>query len=223
MQPLTKEFRIATDSYGNPYRNLRGSGSGKSLLAETLQELAPKACLISYDSYNRDQSFLPYEKRFHVNFDTPEAYDGPQFVQALKDLKAGRSVAIPHFDYVSHTRSSLVTILKSQPIIIAEGFLLFSLEAAWPLFDYTIFMEASDEVRFARRLTRDQKERGYSVEQITRQYNENVRPGYERFIAPYKGRANFVFHNNGTQGLDPEEFSKLVNALSLVLDSESKR
>jgi uridine kinase len=188
-----------------------GSGSGKSLLAEALQkEFAPKACLISYDSYNRDQSSLPYEERFRVNFDTPEAYDGPLFIQALKDLKAGRSVQIPHFDYVSHTRRGLVTKLESQPIIIAEGFLLFSLSEAWPLFDYTIFMDAADEVRFARRLERDQKERGYSVKQITRQYNENVRPGYEKFIAPYKNKADFVFHNDGREGLDPKQYAKLV-------------
>ena len=104
-----------------------GSGSGKSLLAASLQkEFAPNACLISFDSYNRDQSALSYQERFRVNFDAPDAYDGALFVKALMDLKAGQSVQIPHFDYLSHTRSAVTTTLDSRPIIIAEGFLLFS-------------------------------------------------------------------------------------------------
>lgn len=195
-----------------------GSGSGKSLLAASLEkEYAPKACVLSFDSYNRDQSALPYQERFRVNFDTPEAYDGPLFIEALKSLKAGRSVEIPHFDYLSHTRSGLTTTLESRPIIIVEGFLLFSLVKAWPLFDYSIFMEASDEVRFARRLERDQKERGYSAKQIKRQYDENVRPGYEKYIGPYRNRADFVFVNNSSQGLDQVQFQALLVAIESKL------
>jgi uridine kinase len=194
-----------------------GSGSGKSLLSAALQkELAPEACVLSYDSYNRDQSALPYAERFRVNFDTPEAYDGPLFIEALKKLKAGQSVEIPHFDYPSHTRKGILTTLESRPIIIAEGFLLFSLQEAWPLFDYTIFVDASDSVRFARRLERDQKERGYSREQIRRQYDENVRPGYEKYIAPYRSRADFVFLNNGADGLDPVQFSTLLDQIKSI-------
>jgi uridine kinase len=195
-----------------------GSGSGKSLLAASLlKTFAPSACLISYDSYNRDQSALPYEERFKVNFDTPDAYDGPLFIQALKDLKAGKSVKVPHFDYPSHTRNGVTTTLKSQPLIIAEGFLLFSLKEAWPLFDYTVFVDASDAVRFARRLNRDQKERGYSLEQITRQYNDNVRPGYEQYIAPYRQRADFVFQNNEANGLDARQLAELVLAIKKII------
>lgn len=198
-----------------------GSGSGKSLLSAALAKaFAPNACLLSYDSYNRDMSSLPYQERFRVNFDTPEAYDGPLFIQALKDLKAGKSVEIPHFDYVSHTRSPITTTLPSKPIILAEGFLLFSLPEAWPLFDYAVFVDASDAVRFARRLERDQKERGYSVGQITRQYNENVRPGYEKLIAPYRNKANFIFRNNGSAGLDPAQFSHLVIAIKGICPKE---
>jgi uridine kinase len=187
-----------------------GSSSGKTLLSHALFEhFKGKACLFSFDSYNKDQSSLTPAEREKIDYDQPSAYDVDLFYQDLQRLQKGEAIPLPLFDYPSHTRKKETLLLNSAPLLIVEGFLVLSLGHN-DLYDYTVFVSASKGKRLARRLARDVLERGYPKEQIIRQYEEQEEPSYETLIAPQKEQADFLFPNEGDEGLDRQEFQTLL-------------
>lgn len=191
-----------------------GSGSGKSLLCRALrQEFGSAATAFPFDAYNKDQSHLTLAERNALNYDIPDAYDVDRYLADLTQLKSGKSIALPIFDYASHTRSSQTKALPSAPIIITEGFLVLSIPENQRYFDFTIYVDADGDVRLARRILRDQNERGYPPEQVIEQYLSSVKPMHEKYIEPCKSRADFVFTNNGRTGLDPVEMKRLIAIL----------
>lgn len=191
-----------------------GSGSGKTLLCQALiDEFRNEAVSFPFDAYNKDQSHLSPEERDALNYDTPDAYDGDLYLRDLQKLKAGQDVALPIFDYASHTRSAETRPLKSKPLIFTEGFLVLAIPDNHRYFDFTIYVDADSDVRLARRILRDGKERSYGPEQVIRQYLASVKPMHEKYIEPCKSCADFVFTNNGDVGLDPTELQKLIEVL----------
>jgi uridine kinase len=190
-----------------------GSSSGKTLLAQTLLEhFQGRACLFPFDSYNKDQSSLSLEEREKIDYDRPSAYDIDLFLRDLGRLKKGEDIALPLFDYPSHTRKNETLLLKSAPLVIVEGFLVLSLGHN-EIYDYTVFVSAPAKERLSRRLQRDQQERGYPKEQIIRQFYEQEEPSYEELIAKEEKEADFVFLNPGEEGLKKEEFERLLAQL----------
>jgi len=191
-----------------------GSGSGKSLLCQALQKtFADVAVIFPYDAYNKDQSHLSQKERDAVNYDIPDAYDQDLFLKDLLELKKGKDVQIPTFDYASHTRQKATRLVKSAPLILAEGFLVLAIPNEKAYFDYSIFVDADGDVRLARRILRDEKERGYPAHQVIRQYLESVKPMHEKYIEPCKKKADFVFVNNSQDGLDQSQYEKLVSEI----------
>jgi uridine kinase len=190
-----------------------GFSSGKSLLASSLHKSFPHSVLFPYDAYNKDQSALSPQERDEINYDVPSAYDEDLYLKDLVRLKSGQDVELPLFDYPTHTRKKETLHLKSEPLIITEGFLLFALEDKDHYFDYTIYVDATEEVRLARRLQRDVGERGYPRKQIERQFYEDVKPMHEKYIECHKGEADFLFTNNGKGGLDRAQYDQLVREI----------
>jgi uridine kinase len=190
-----------------------GSSSGKSLLASSLHKSFPHSVLFPYDAYNKDQSALSQRERDEINYDVPAAYDEDLYLKDLLRLKSGQDVELPLFDYPTHTRKKETLHLKSEPLIITEGFLLFALKGKDRYFDYTIYVDATEEVRLARRLQRDVRERGYPQKQIERQFYEDVKPMHEKYIECHKGEADFLFTNNGKGGLDRAQYDQLVREI----------
>lgn len=191
-----------------------GSGSGKSLLCQALiHEFQNEAMAFPFDAYNKDQSRLSPKERDALNYDIPDAYDGDLYLRDLQKLKAGQDVALPIFDYASHTRSAKTLPLKSAPLIFTEGFLVLAIPDSRHYFDFTIYVDADSDVRLARRILRDGKERSYGPEQVIHQYLASVKPMHQKYIEPCKSRADFVFSNNGEKGLDPAELQKLVEII----------
>ncbi len=191
-----------------------GSGSGKSLLCQALlHEFENEAMAFPFDAYNKDQSHLTPKERDALNYDIPDAYDGDLYLRDLQKLKTAQDIALPTFDYASHTRKAKTIPLKSAPIIFTEGFLVLAIPDSHRYFDFTIYVDADSDVRLARRILRDGKERGYGPEQVIHQYLTSVKPMHQKYIEPCKSHADFVFTNNGDQGLDPDELAKLIRIL----------
>jgi uridine kinase len=191
-----------------------GSGAGKTFLAQRLaKELDGQCALLSNDNYNLDQSSLSFEERKLVNYDEPEVYDQALLLKHLKTLKEGKTIQIPVYDFASHTRKNETTTLEPKPYIIVEGIFVLSVPFLQPCYDLKIYVEADSDLRLARRISRDQVERGRQVNDIIRQYLATVRPGFKKYIEPTKKEADFVFDNNENNGLKETEVARLLKVI----------
>ena len=191
-----------------------GSGSGKTFLAKHLATtFGAEASLLSNDSYYLDQSRLSVAERKLVNYDDPSSIDEALFAQHLKDFSEGRSIEVPLFDFSTHTRQSGSHTLIPTHFLFVEGIMVLSLPELRKFFNLTVYVEADDDIRLARRISRDITERGRETTDIIRQYLTFVRPAYQRYIAPTKEKADVVFPNNGNNGLDEAEYRRLVERI----------
>ena len=181
-----------------------GTGSGKTTLSLKLAEfLGPKRVLIlSQDHYYRDAGHLPAEQRARQNFDRPEAVDFELLVRHLKQLQAGREIARPRYDFSRHLRLEGSETALPRPVILVEGTLVFAAEELVGCFDLKLFVDADPDIRFIRRLRRDIRERGRSVESILHQYLETVRPMHLRFVEPARRHADLVI--SGVDGIEQQ-------------------
>ncbi len=170
------------------------SGSGKTTLAQRLLELfGDRAQLISLDSYYKDFSDLPFEKRAALNFDAPDIHDHALLEQDLRALLAGENIPCRDYDFVNHCRSDRqdVTIVP-KPILIIEGIHVFARPEVRDLCDLKVFAELDPDVAILRRVKRDMEERGRDLDGITLQYLRTVKPMYERYIRNYKDCVDIV-------------------------------
>lgn len=175
------------------------SASGKSLLANTIvNELgSDQVVVISEDSYYKDHSNLPFEERAKVNYDHPESMDHHLLHEHLCQLQAGKSVEVPIYNHSMHAREKETRHIGQHAIIVLEGILLFVEPELRELMDIRIFVETSLDVCLIRRLKRDIKDRGRSLDSVLKQYEETVRPMYMQFIEPSKRYADVIVPRGG--------------------------
>lgn len=175
------------------------SASGKSLLANTIvNELgSDQVVVISEDSYYKDHSDLPFEERAKINYDHPDAIDHELLYKHLLLLQEGHSVDIPIYNHALHVRDKQTRHIGQHAIIVLEGILLFVEPTLRDLMDIRIFMETALDICLIRRLKRDIKERGRSLDSILKQYEETVRPMYLQFIDPSKRYADLIVPRGG--------------------------
>ena len=176
-----------------------GSGSGKTLVAKTLyRELgSEKVVIIDQDSYYRDLEQVPLAERDVRNFDHPDAFDTELLKTHLGDLREGRTVAQPIYDYTRHSRTSETRPIGEHEVIVLEGILIFYDPTMRELMDIKVFIDADADVRFIRRLQRDIPERGRSADSVIRQYQESVRPMHLQFVEPTKRYADIIIPEGG--------------------------
>ena len=181
-----------------------GTGSGKTTLCRKLaQFLGPERVLIlSQDHYYRDAGHLPAEQRALRNFDRPEALDFELLVRHLKQLQSGREIARPMYDFRRHVRLEAAEPAPPRPVILVEGTLVLAAEELVGCFDLKLFVDADPDIRFIRRLRRDMRERGRSVDSIVRQYLDTVRPMHLRFVEPARRQADRVI--SGVEGIEQQ-------------------
>ncbi len=162
-----------------------GSASGKTYVLKKVLEKLPedKVAHISIDDYYKDFSVLPFEERAKINFDHPKAFDWPLMNKQLKELKEGKTIEKPIYDFKIHGRSDKTEIVEPKDIIIIEGIMALVNKDLRALGDLKVFINASREKRLVRRIERDQKERGRSYESIIEQYFATVQPMFEEIIA----------------------------------------
>lgn len=179
------------------------SASGKSLFSHTVHDElvaelgAEQIGVITEDSYYKDQGHLSMAERAMTNYDHPDALDHALLCQHLTRLLKGETVAIPHYSYSEHTRLSQTHSFRPRRIIILEGILLLSDPALRELIDISIFMDAPLDICLIRRLVRDVKERGRTMESVLAQYQETVRPMFLQFIEPSKQYADIIVPRGG--------------------------
>lgn len=171
-----------------------GSGSGKTTFARMLhekicQKLGPSTCaILSQDSYYIDQS-ANFKGDGSINFDHPSSIDFPLLAEHLKQLKNGNSIQVPNYDFVTHVRMEEKNPFAVLPVVILDGMLILSQEIIRPLLDYSIFIDAPENIRFERRLQRDVRDRGRTPEGVRIQFDSQVKPMHDQFIEPSKAHA----------------------------------
>lgn len=175
------------------------SASGKSLLANTIvNELGSnQVVVISEDSYYKDHSNIPFEEREEINYDHPNAIDHELLYQHLLLLQQGKPVEVPIYNHNKHVRENETRTIGKHTIVVLEGILLFVERQLRDLMDIRIFMETALDICLIRRLKRDLKERGRSLDAVLKQYDETVRPMYLQFIEPSKRYADIIVPRGG--------------------------
>ncbi len=175
-----------------------GSGSGKTTLARNIKEtFSDDAVLISMDSYYKHSPELTYEERVVRNYDHPDAFDLDMFIDHVRALKQGKTIVVPQYDFTAHLRSDQTVTVESRSIIILEGVLLFADPRLTELMDIKVFVDTDADVRIIRRIVRDVKKRGRSLDSVVAQYLGTVKPMHEQFVEPGKKIADIIVPEGG--------------------------
>jgi uridine kinase len=176
-----------------------GTGSGKTTVAERLAELVgeEQLALVKLDSYYWARDDDPIEVRARVNYDHPDAFDWPLFIEHVRELLAGKAVPVPVYDYANHTRSGQVRMVGPAKIVVVEGILVLYEPTLRELMDLRLYIDTDADLRFIRRLERDVAQRGRTPESIINQYLATVRPSHLQFIEPSKRFADVIIPEGG--------------------------
>lgn len=176
-----------------------GTGSGKTtVVAEMVRAVGTEhIAVIEHDSYYRDHSELPLEERALLNYDHPNALETDLLVLHLQALRAGRAVEVPSYNFSSHARTEITRIVYPARVILVDGILIFVDEQLRELMDVKVFVDTASDLRFIRRLERDLKERGRSMDSVVEQYISTVRPMHEEFVEPSKRFADLIIPEGG--------------------------
>ena len=177
-----------------------GSGSGKTTVVREIQRrMKPQenVVVIPQDSYYKDQGHLPLEERHALNFDHPDSIDWKLLVKQLRDLKEGKAIDQPTYSYITCTRQPETVHVEPADIIIVEGILIFTCKELMDELDIKVFVDADDDDRLMRVITRDIVERGKNVEWVIDRYTKTVKPMYLQFIAPSKRYADIIVPQGG--------------------------
>ncbi|MGA2111254.1 MAG: uridine kinase [Anaerolineales bacterium] len=176
-----------------------GSGSGKTTVAQAiLGDTDPGAvAYLPHDGYYKNLKDLTGSRRELVNFDHPDSLDTALLIEHLKELKCGRAIEMPVYDFTTHSRTQETRVVDPHPILLVEGILIFADRSLRDLFDIKIFVDTDPDIRFIRRLERDISERGRTLEAVIRQYLTTVRPMHLEFVEPSKRYADVVIPEGG--------------------------
>ncbi len=174
-----------------------GSGSGKSTVVRRIKEAVDASVLISQDNYYKSAPFISNDNITAYNFDHPDAFDMDLMVENLADLKSGKPIMMPQYDFVHHCRMDEMVRVEPAKLIIVDGLMIFYDKRIRDLFDLKLYVDTPPDIRFIRRLQRDITERGRTVESVIRQYTDVVRPGHFSFIEPTKEYADLIIPEGG--------------------------
>jgi uridine kinase len=176
-----------------------GSGSGKTTVAQTiLQRVGPdRISFLQHDSYYKDLSGLPPTQRAEVNFDHPNSLETDLLTQHIQQLKSGKAVAVPIYDFSTHSRTDRTFTVQPRGVILVEGILIFVEAPLREMFDVKIFVDTDSDIRFIRRLQRDITERGRTTESVVKQYLTTVRPMHMEFVETSKRYADVIIPEGG--------------------------
>lgn len=177
-----------------------GSASGKTTIARKIFETTKSfgsVILIRLDDYYQDLSHLPLEERRKINFDHPDSLDFDLLINHLNQLRNNKSIRKPIYDFVEHNRSPKTELIYPANVILVEGILTLALETLRELFDIKIFVDTDDDIRFIRRLQRDIRDRGRTVENVIDQYLKTVKPMHHQFVEPSRRYADVIIPEGG--------------------------
>ncbi|WIF94506.1 uridine kinase [Caminicella sporogenes] len=176
-----------------------GTGSGKSTVAKAIYKSLPEnsIAVIEQDAYYKDQRHLSFEERTKMNYDHPLAFDTELLLEHLNALLNGQPIEKPIYDFTNHIRKDETIKVEPRDIIMLEGIMILEDKRLRDLMDIKIFVDTDADVRVIRRITRDMKERGRTLESIINQYLFTVKPAHQQFIEPTKKYADIIIPEGG--------------------------
>ncbi len=187
-----------------------GSASGKTSFLKTLSARfhGGELCIISQDNYYRSPDLHLRDDKGFINFDLPECIDVSAFLEDLQKLRSGMPIKRHEYLYQLEGQEAELIEIQPAPVVVVEGLFLFHFRQIFEQLDLKIFIDAKEEIKLRRRLQRDTVERGIDWNHVMYQWENHVRPSYEKYLLPYKGEADMVINNN-------DHFS---NSLQVVSD-----
>jgi len=176
-----------------------GTGSGKTTVAKGVLKHFPQASvvIVHHDSYYVDRSPLPPKERERINYDHPDSFDNTLLIEHLSNLKSGKPIEKPIYDFETHTRLLETITVRPARIILLEGILVLAETDLRELMDIRLFVDTDADERFIRRLKRDIGQRGRNVDQVIQQYLATVRPMHLQFVEPSKRYADVIIPEGG--------------------------
>ncbi len=176
-----------------------GSGSGKTTVVRRIVDSLglEQVTVLDHDRYYRDRNDLRLEERAALNYDHPNALETDLMVRHVKELKSGRPVEVPQYDFTRHARLTETDTFQASRALIVEGILVFTDAALRDLMDIKVFVDTDSDTRFIRRLRRDVAERGRTMESVVDQYQSTVKPMHLEFVEPSKRYADVIIPLGG--------------------------
>lgn len=175
-----------------------GTGSGKTTLArKIMQAFTGRSILLSHDFYYNDNKHMPYDQRIMQNYDHPNSLETSLLVEHLHLLKEGISIKHPTYNFETQLRNDEWILVEPASLIVVEGILLFENKELCDMFDLKVYVDTDADIRFIRRLRRDVKSRGRSMDSVINQYISTVKPMHEQFVEPYKRKADIIIPEGG--------------------------
>jgi uridine kinase len=176
-----------------------GSGSGKTTVAQEILSRvgAENISFLPHDAYYLDFGNLSFSQRAVINFDHPDSLETTLLIEHIQQLKMGRPIELPIYDFKTHSRTLKTIRVEPHPVILVDGILIFAEPELRKMFDVKIFVDTADDLRFIRRLQRDIAERGRTVNSVIEQYQRTVRPMHMEFVEPSKRYADVIIPEGG--------------------------
>ncbi|HIV86572.1 MAG TPA: uridine kinase [Candidatus Pygmaiobacter gallistercoris] len=195
-----------------------GTGSGKTTLTDRLKEyFGDDVSVIYHDNYYKAHEGMSYEELCELNYDHPDAFDTDLLIDHLAKLRAGQAVDCPVYDFTVHNRSNRTIHVEPSRVLIIEGILIFQNPILRDMMDIKIFVDTDADVRLLRRISRDVKERGRSLDSVISQYLSTVKPMHEQFVEPSKRAADIIVLEGGRNEV---ALDMIIQRVRRHLDSE---
>ena len=190
-----------------------GTGSGKTTITRRLLQRFPESVSVVYhDNYYKAHDDMTYEQRSHLNYDCPDAFATELLLRDLAALRRGEEIRCPVYDYTVHNRSEKTVLVKPAPVVIVEGILIFEDRRICDLLDIKIFVDTDADVRILRRIVRDVRDRGRSLESVVDQYLTTVKPMHEMYVEPSKRNADIIIPEGGHNLVAMDMLIERINA-----------
>lgn len=175
-----------------------GTGSGKTTLMNNLiTAFSDVVTVLSHDNYYKRHDELTYEERCRLNYDEPAALETDLMARHLDILRQGGEIDCPVYDFTVHNRSDKTIRICPEKVIIVEGILIFENKQLRDLMDIKVFVDTDADVRLCRRIVRDVRERGRTLESVVEQYQNTVKPMHEQYVEPSKKFADIIVPEGG--------------------------
>ena len=182
-----------------------GTGSGKTTIINEVNKLFDSSdiCLLSSDSYYKNNTNLDFSQRDKLNYDTPEAIDFNLLNKHIDLLKQGININVPNYCFTTHLRLENSTVLEPKKILIIEGILILTDKNLRDSIDYSVFLDCPRDVRFQRRLERDIKERGRNYNDVVNLFETRLDYMHSKFVEPYKSKCDLILNTNENIDINP--------------------
>ncbi len=191
-----------------------GTGSGKSTMIQKIKdEFHDEIAILSHDFYYKRHDDMSYEERCNLNYDHPNAFDTDLMIEHIRQLKAWTVVERPVYDFSIHNRVDETVAVHPAKVVVVEGILIFENKELRDLCDIKVFIDTDADVRILRRILRDVRERGRTLDSVVNQYLTTVKPMHEQFVEPSKKYVDIIVPEGGYNRVALEMLNERIHAL----------